>query len=182
MEREEEYLEAIYDIQKSGKVAKTGDIAKILKVKPSSVTEMLLKLKDRGYIDYNPYKGAILTKSGEKIAERIKKHHQIVSSFFKYIGVEDGVAEKLGCELEHHISDEVAIRLNSIVFHKCGGCDREVKRLSCVSNGVYEVVSCPEGDLKPGEIIKVENGKAKKNNGSEVKKEIIDLVLVRRSL
>lgn len=182
MEREEEYLEAIYDIQKSGKVAKTGDIAKILRVKPSSVTEMLLKLKDRGYIDYNPYKGAILTKSGEKIAERIKKHHQIASSFFKYIGVDEEVAEKLGCELEHHLSDEVAIRLNSMLLHKCGCCDREVKRLSCVSDGVYEVVSSPESDLKPGEIIKVEDGEAKKKNGSKIKKEIIDLVLVRKSL
>ncbi|MEM2086874.1 MAG: metal-dependent transcriptional regulator, partial [Archaeoglobaceae archaeon] len=46
VERAEEYLEAIYDLQKNGKVAKTGDLAKILKVKPASVTEMLSKLKE----------------------------------------------------------------------------------------------------------------------------------------
>lgn len=182
MEREEEYLEAIYDIQRSGKVAKTGDIARILKVKPSSVTEMLVKLKERGYIDYSPYRGAILTKSGEEIAERIKKHYQIASSFFKYIGVDEDVAEKLGCELEHHLSDEVARKLNSVLVHGCGGCEREVKRLSCVSDGIYEVVSAPEGDLKPGEIIRVEKGDIIRRDGSKINESMLDLVLVRRSL
>jgi len=182
VEREEEYLEAIYDIQRRGKVAKTGDIAKILKVRPSSVTEMLIKLKERGYIDYSPYRGAILTKSGEEIAERIKKNYQIASSFFRYIGVDEDVAEKLGCELEHHLSDEVARRLNSVLAHGCGGCEREVKRLSCVSDGIYEVVSAPEGDLKPGDIVIVEKGDRTRKDGSKINENVWELILVRRSL
>ncbi|MCS7129807.1 MAG: metal-dependent transcriptional regulator [Archaeoglobaceae archaeon] len=182
MERAEEYLEAIYDLQKNGKVAKTGDLAKILKVKPASVTEMLLKLKEMGYVDYNPYKGAILTKSGEEIAKRIKRHYNIASNFFKFIGIEDDVAEKLGCELEHHMNDEVADRLSVILGFKCGGCEREIKRLKCVSDGIYEVVSSPNPELKVGELIKVEKGKFETLDGFEVREEILDLVLVRRSL
>ncbi|MCX8172834.1 MAG: metal-dependent transcriptional regulator [Archaeoglobaceae archaeon] len=182
MEREEEYLEAIYELQKSGKIAKTGELARILKVKPSSVTEMLLKLKNRGFVDYSPYRGVILTKSGEEIAERIKKHHQVATSFFKFLGIEDELAEKLGCELEHHMSDEVAKKLTTILLIGCGGCEREVKRLSCVSDGVYEVVSCPHGDLKPGDILIVVNGEVRKEDSSKVKEEVLDLVLVRKSL
>lgn len=184
MERVEEYLEAIYDIQKSGKVAKTGDLAKSLGVRPSSVTEMLLKLKEMGYVDYNPYKGAVLTKSGEEIAERIKKHYIIASNFFKLIGVKDEIAEKLGCELEHHMNEDVAKKLSSvfsILESKCGGCSREIKRLACVSDGIYEIVSSPDPDLKPGEILKVKNGKVETARGVEVGEEIMDLVLVRKS-
>lgn len=81
MERVEEYLEAIYDLQKKGKVAKTGEIAKILKVKPASVTEMLIKLKERGYVDYSPYKGVVLTKSGEEIAEKLKTRYLVAFNF-----------------------------------------------------------------------------------------------------
>lgn len=180
MERVEEYLEAIYDIQKSGKVAKTGYLAKILGVRPSSVTEMLLRLKEMGYVDYNPYKGAVLTKSGEEIAERIKKHYNIASNFFKLIGVKDEVAEKLGCELEHHMDDEVARKLSSIFGYACGGCDREIKRLTCVSDGIYEVVSSPDPDLKQGELLKVESGKVETLGGLRIKEEILDLVLVRK--
>jgi len=182
VEREEEYLEAIYDIQKSGRVARTGEIAKILKVKPSSVTEMLLKLKEKGYIDYNPYKGAVLTKSGEEIAGRIKKHYRIASNFFTHIGVEEEVAQKLGCELEHHMNEEVASRLGSLLKKSCESCSKEVKRLSCVQDGFYVVVSSPSGDLKPGDRIRVKNGEIKKENGSKISEEIIDLVLVRESL
>jgi DtxR family Mn-dependent transcriptional regulator len=182
VEREEEYLEAIYDIQKTGRVAKTGEIARILKVKPSSVTEMLLKLKKKGYIDYNPYRGAVLTKSGEEIAVRIKRHYRIASSFFRQIGVEEEVAQKLGCELEHYMNEEVARRLGSLLTRGCETCNRDVKRLSCVSEGIYVVVSSPGGDLKPGERVRVENGEIRKEDGSKVLEEIIDLVLVRESL
>lgn len=181
MEREEEYLEAIYEIQKKGKIAKTGEIARVLKVKPSSVTEMLLKLKEKGYVDYSPYRGAVLTKSGEEIAKRIKRHYRIALTFFKNIGIEEGVAEKLGCELEHHMTEDVANRLNSLISHFCK-CEREVKRLSCVSNGVYEVVSSPICDLKPGERLKVEAGEIFREDGSKIAKDLIDIILVRKSL
>ncbi|MCS7119292.1 MAG: metal-dependent transcriptional regulator [Archaeoglobaceae archaeon] len=179
MERIEEYLEAIYDLQKKGKVAKTGDLAKILNVKPASVTEMLLKLKEKGYVDYSPYRGVILTRSGEKIAEKVKKHYLIASSFFKYIGIDENVAEKLGCELEHHMSEEVAEKLSLILdYRKCKDCRREIKRLSCVNDGVYVVVSSP-GNPRCGEKIIVENGIAKKEDGTRVEDE--DFILVVKS-
>lgn len=73
MERIEEYLEAIYDIQEeTSKVAKTGELAKILNVKPSSVTEMLIKLRDMGYVDYQPYKGAKLTRKGKSLQGELR--------------------------------------------------------------------------------------------------------------
>lgn len=177
VERVEEYLEAIYELQKKGRVAKTGDLAKMLNVKPASVTEMLLKLKEKGYVDYSPYRGVILTKSGEEIAERIKRHYTIASNFFRVIGVEEEVAKRLGCELEHHMSEEVAERLAEILESKiCKFCVKDVKRLSCVGEGIYTVVSSP-GEPKCGEKVVVEKGEAKTLDGEKVKNPHLVLVV-----
>ncbi|MFN3383999.1 MAG: metal-dependent transcriptional regulator [Archaeoglobaceae archaeon] len=177
MERVEEYLEAIYDLQKKGKVAKTGDLAKILSVKPASVTEMLLKLKEKGYVDYNPYRGVILTKSGEEIAERIKRHYTIALNFFRVIGIEEEVAKRLGCELEHHMSEEVAERLAEILESRiCELCVKDVKRLSCVGDGIYTVVSSP-GEPKCGEKVVVKGGETKTLNGERVENPHLILVV-----
>jgi len=179
VERVEEYLEAIYDLQKKGKVAKTGDLAKILSVKPASVTEMLLKLKEKGYVDYNPYRGVILTKSGEEIAERIKRHYTIASNFFRVMGIEDEVAKKLGCELEHHMNDEIAKKLAEILESKiCRLCVKDTKRLSCVGDGVYTVISSP-GKPRCGEKVVVEKGVAKTLDGEEIQNP--HLILVEKS-
>lgn len=177
MERIEEYLEAIYDLQKRGKVAKTGELAKILNVKPASVTEMLSKLKERGYVDYNPYRGVILTRSGEEIAERIKRHHTIASNFFRMIGVEEDVAKKLGCELEHHMNEEVAEKLEKLLeLRICKYCEKEAKRLSCVGDGIYTVVSSP-GVPKHGEKVVVEKGEARTLDGEKVRDPHLVLVV-----
>jgi DtxR family Mn-dependent transcriptional regulator len=40
----EEYLEAIYDFNEKGKLAKTTELAKKLNISPPSVTEMIKKL------------------------------------------------------------------------------------------------------------------------------------------
>jgi len=102
VERVEEYLEAILDVQeKEKRVAKTSDIAKRLNVRPSSVTEMFTKLKEMGYVDYIPYKGVVLTEEGRKIAEKIKKYYKIFEKFFKLLGIDEEKAKELSCEIEH---------------------------------------------------------------------------------
>ena len=164
MERAEEYLEAIYDIQKeASKVAKTSELAKILNVKPSSVTEMLIKLRDMGYVDYQPYRGAKLTRKGEELAKRIKKYYLALCHFFKdYLGIEEGLAEKLSCELEHHITEDVFIRVCRIISGNCNVCEnctQEYISLSDADKGDYEVIVAPSYlekiGLKPGEVISV---------------------------
>ncbi|MBO8180526.1 MAG: metal-dependent transcriptional regulator [Archaeoglobus sp.] len=167
MERVEEYLEAIYDIQEeTSKVAKTGELAKILNVKPSSVTEMLIKLRDMGYVDYQPYKGAKLTRKGEAVAKRIKKYYLALYHFFKnYLGIEDELAEKLSCELEHHITEDAFVRVCRIISGNCEVCEsctQEYINLSDADEGDYEVIVAPSYltkiGLKPGEVISVVEG------------------------
>lgn len=169
VERVEEYLEAIYDIQTGEKrVVKTNDLAKKLNVKPSSVTEMLLKLSEKGYIEYQPYYGAVLTQKGEEIAKRIKRYHKIFETFFKdFLGIDGEEAHRLSCELEHHVTEEVAEKVCEIIASDacqiCEQCDFRLVRLDEAETGKYEVVASPASTsalgILPGKVITVkENG------------------------
>jgi DtxR family Mn-dependent transcriptional regulator len=165
VERVEEYLEAIYDIQKAQKrIVKTSDLAKKLNVKPASVTEMLLKLSERNYIEYQPYYGVFLTEKGEEVARRIKRYHRIFETFFKdFLKIDEAEAHRLSCELEHHVTDEVAEKVCGVIASEsckiCEECEFKIYRLSEAEPGIYEVMFSPviatEMGLFPGSILKV---------------------------
>ena len=61
----EEYLEAVYDLTLEGGTARTNEIAERMRVSPASVTEMVQRLSVEGFLSYERYKGARLTKKGK---------------------------------------------------------------------------------------------------------------------
>jgi cell division septal protein FtsQ len=52
----EEYLEVLYRNGSNGEQVSTTQLSKDLGIAPGSVTQMLKKLEDLGYIEYTPYK------------------------------------------------------------------------------------------------------------------------------
>ena len=149
MERVEEYLEAIYDIQERKKrTVKTSDLAKKLGVKPSSVTEMLMKLSEKGFVEYQPYYGVVLTDQGLGVAKRIKRFHRIFETFFvDFLGLDKEESHKLSCELEHHVTDEVAEKVCMLISSSecmaCSECDRSLYLLINAPDGTHEIVVAP---------------------------------------
>ena len=108
----EEYLEAIYSFNERGERAKNTDIAKRLKVAPPSVTQMLKKLADRGYVIYVPYRGTVLTGRGMALAQRVVRKHRLLERFFyDYLGMAKGKVHDEACMMEHSLSDEAALAL-----------------------------------------------------------------------
>lgn len=108
----EEYLEAIYSFNERGERAKNTEIAKRLKVAPPSVTQMLKKLADRGYVIYTPYTGTILTGRGMAFAQRVVRKHRLLERFFyDYLGMDKGKVHDEACRMEHSLSDEAALAL-----------------------------------------------------------------------
>src|SRR5674536_213766 len=80
---EEEYLEAIYTRQEGkAQVATTRELATCLGVRDASVTEMLKKLSEKGLVNYTPYHGATLTKTGCEIATKVKRKHRLLERFW----------------------------------------------------------------------------------------------------
>jgi len=104
---EENYLKAIYHLinDSVGKVS-VKSISEILKNNPASVVEMLKKLTNKKFIQYDKFKGAKLTEKGLKTALFIVRKHRLWEVFLQ---------EKLGynwdeiheiAEQMEHIKDE----------------------------------------------------------------------------
>lgn len=118
-ERIEEYLETIlYLIKKNNAPAKTKQIADELNVSPPSVTEMVQKLSDKGFVEYKPYYGVEFTEKGALEAAKIKRKHQVLEKFLvDVLDVDTKVAHSEACELEHAVSDRILERICTYIGH-----------------------------------------------------------------
>lgn len=114
---EENYLKAIYHLQREldGDVS-TNAIADRMETKPSSVTDMVQKLGEKGLVSYKRYKGTTLTDQGQKIAANVIRKHRLWEVFlveklkFHWDQVHD-IAE----QLEHVHSEELISRLDNFL-------------------------------------------------------------------
>jgi DtxR family Mn-dependent transcriptional regulator len=114
----QDYLKAVYGLRKNGDLVSNTQIAQKLNVAPASVTEMLKKLSEEGYIKYSPYHGSILTEKGLKEAQRIARKHRLLETFLSdvlHIGKDK--VHKEACQLEHALSDEAEESLCRFLKH-----------------------------------------------------------------
>jgi DtxR family Mn-dependent transcriptional regulator len=108
----EDYLEAIFNIAKRSKVARSKDIAQSLGVSRASVTGALRMLKDKGLANYRPYGYVTLTETGQAAAAEVVRKHDVLKSFFiKILGVEPDVAQQAACKAEHALGPDIIARL-----------------------------------------------------------------------
>src|SRR5437870_2699457 len=100
----EDYLERIHELIEEKGYARVVDIASSLQVKQASVTSMVQKLGELGYLNYEKYRGLILTPKGREVACRIQKRHETLSRFFSLFGL-DAKTQQHDIEgIEHHLS------------------------------------------------------------------------------
>ena len=100
----EDYLERIHELIEEKGYARVVDIASSLQVKQASVTSMVQKLGEAGYINYEKYRGLVLTEKGRAVARKIQKRHETLSRFFSLLGL-DAETQKADIEgIEHHLS------------------------------------------------------------------------------
>jgi DtxR family Mn-dependent transcriptional regulator len=110
----DDYLELIYVISEEGhkRTVRTKDISERLGVYPSTVTEMIQKLSERGLVIWMSYGGVRLTEEGRKYARAILKRHRILECFFfQYLGLDPSKVQSEVCGIEHHLSGEILERL-----------------------------------------------------------------------
>ncbi len=106
LESGENYLEAILMLSKKQKDIHAIDIVNQLKYSKPSVSIMLKKLKENGYILIDANSHILLTEKGFKVAEKIYTRHTCLTEFLEKIGVPNGIAEEDACKIEHDLSDE----------------------------------------------------------------------------
>ncbi len=114
----EDYLKTIYDLSRNGKAVSTTEISRTLKVAPASVTEMLKKLAEKGFITHSPYHGTTLTKEGRQIAEKMARKHRLLERFLHdVLKIDKGKVHNQACEMEHTLSDEAEESLCRFLRH-----------------------------------------------------------------
>lgn len=100
----ENYLEAIFNLDKEKRVVRVKDIAKRLGVKMPTVTNMLKTLSERELIEYEKYEYLELTKKGSDVGEEIDRRHHVLRSFLTDIlGIDLKKADEEACKMEHAV-------------------------------------------------------------------------------
>jgi DtxR family Mn-dependent transcriptional regulator len=104
----EEYVEAIYRLQKRTGVAKTKELAEELRVVPGSITNTIEHLEKHGLVAHEPYRGVKLTTKGEKLALDILRRHRLAERLLTdVLDAEWSDVHESACRLEHVLTDDV---------------------------------------------------------------------------
>ncbi|HXJ75872.1 MAG TPA: hypothetical protein VNM37_23650, partial [Candidatus Dormibacteraeota bacterium] len=83
----EDYLERIHELIEEKGYARVVDIANSLHVRQASVTSMVQKLGELGYLNYEKYRGLVLTERGKAVATGIQRRHETLARFFSLFGL-----------------------------------------------------------------------------------------------
>lgn len=107
----EDYLEAIYVLQKVKELVKVVDIADHLKVTMPSVTGGIRRLAELECVVHEKWRRVKLTDQGERLARRINRRHEDLYTFYhEILGVEKDTAEKSACKVEHVLEPAIIER------------------------------------------------------------------------
>ncbi len=112
----EEYLEAVYRLEREGDGVSTGALASTLGVAPASVSGMLKKLAKDGFVEPVARGTVKLTREGLSVAVRVIRRHRIAECFLvDVLGMPWHEVHADACMLEHAISAEVEAHLQRLL-------------------------------------------------------------------
>ena len=107
-------MERIHELIETKGNAHVADIAQSLNVGQPSVTSMVQKLADAGYLRYEKYRSLTLTDDGRAIAERIRDRHAVLASFFTLFDLDDETQARDIEGIEHHLSPDTLNTLSDL--------------------------------------------------------------------
>jgi len=113
----EDYLERISELIQTKGYARVVDIAAELKISQASVTTMVQRLDAEGLVNYEKYRGMVLTDAGEKVAARIAHRHELLTNFLRQLGLSESVISKDVEGMEHHVSTETFDAIERLTAH-----------------------------------------------------------------
>ena len=113
--RMEDYLEIISELVELKGYATTLDISRYMHVSAPSVTKMLQRLDENGFLEYERYHGINLTKKGIQVAEGIRQKHGILLEFFEILGVGYETANQDAEGIEHHLNPKTIKQLRKFI-------------------------------------------------------------------
>jgi len=113
--RTEDYLEVIAELVELKGYATTLDISRYMDVSAPSVTKMLQRLDENGYLEYEKYHGINLTTKGTHLADNIRQKHGILLEFFEILGIGRDTANQDAEGIEHHLNPRTIKQLRKFI-------------------------------------------------------------------
>lgn len=108
----EDYLKAVYEIERGEGAAATNDLAQRLGVAPASVSGMVRRLAEQGLLAYERYRGVRLTAAGRRAALRTLRRHRVIEAYLTTaLGYPWDRVHEEAERLEHAASDELIDRM-----------------------------------------------------------------------
>lgn len=114
---EENYLKIIYRLSEANpNEISTNAVSELTQTKAASVSDMLRKLSEKGWVNYQKYQGVRLTDEGEKIALSIVRKHRLWEVFLvEKMGFNWDEVHEIAEQLEHIESDELINKLDAFL-------------------------------------------------------------------
>jgi len=150
----EDYLKAIYDLERGEQPAATNDIAERLAISPASVSGMVRRLADQGLITHEPYRGVRLTEGGRRAALRTLRRHRILECYLtEVLGYPWDRVHDEAERLEHAASEELIERMADALGNPAH--DPHGAPIPSREGVVEASASRSLGDAAPGERVRV---------------------------
>ncbi|RLC96156.1 MAG: metal-dependent transcriptional regulator [Chloroflexi bacterium] len=112
----EMYLKTVLMLEREFNPVRISHIAKARGVSAASVTEATQTLREKGLILHRSHGGVRLSAKGRRMALAVEARHAVLHGFLtEILGVEDRVAGRDACEIEHVASTETMDRLTVLL-------------------------------------------------------------------
>ena len=114
----EDYLKAAYRLREETGSATTQRLAEALGVSSPSVSNMVKRLHELGFLRHTRYRGVELTEPGRRIALEVVHHHRLLEMYLvASLGFPWDEAHAEAERLEHHVSPSLAARITAVFDH-----------------------------------------------------------------
>ncbi|MFW6269590.1 MAG: transcriptional regulator MntR [Bacillota bacterium] len=110
----EDYLEMIYRIIKDKGYIRAVDLSEALDLQPSSITKMIQKLSEAGFIQYEKYRNIDLTEKGRKYGEFLVWRDRTLEEFLKLLSDQTNIEEQVE-GIEHYITPETMDLISTLI-------------------------------------------------------------------
>jgi len=155
----EDYLKTIYHLSEGGEPASTNAIAQRLSLSAPSVTGMVKRLAEQGYVHHEPYRGVELTSLGRRAALRTVRRHRVLEAYLvAFLSYDWGNVHDEAERLEHAVSDVLIERMAQALGNP--SVDPHGDPIPAPDGTIAEVVYTPLTELPvgPATVRRVQEG------------------------
>lgn len=119
----EDYLEIIYRLSEAKGYVRAVDISELLNVQASSVTRMIQKLDEAGFLRYERYRHISLTPFGAHYGRFLAWRDDTLKRFLQMLNAQIGVEEQVE-GIEHYITPNTMALISNLLIYFASSRDR----------------------------------------------------------